>query len=284
MKNILVLTKSFLPRAIRECLWRAKNQSFFSAIDYIFHFYWEKYLQFYDKIRSKLIKCNCCKSEIRRFVNFIDYDYLPGSKRCPVCGCHSRHRFLHYVLEEYIFDYIDTGYILRFSPEKIFEELILRNTRMVYIGTDITSEYCCTNNIFYIGDAQYIPIKDNSINLVISVHVLEHLKDDVATIHEISRILKMNCGIAIIMVPQSKMKKTIEYSKPNESEYMHYRKYGQDFVNIISSIFHVITIHSTKISCYKELTLEDENIFFCTNSKSTYKDLKRIFQIYDAQP
>jgi len=53
------------------------------------------------------------------------------------------------------------------------------------------------------GDAQNIPIKDGTFDLVVCSDLLEHIKKDKQTVNEIHRVLKKG-GIALIFVPAFK--------------------------------------------------------------------------------
>jgi len=64
-----------------------------------------------------------------------------------------------------------------------------------YIGIDISPKI----SKFIIGDAQRLPIKDNSVDLILLLDLLEHT-DDKITMNEVYRVLKPN-GNVIITVP-----------------------------------------------------------------------------------
>ncbi len=64
-----------------------------------------------------------------------------------------------------------------------------------YIGVDISKKL----SKFIVGDAQKLPIKDNSCDLVLLLDILEHT-DDKLVMNEVYRVLKPN-GHVIITVP-----------------------------------------------------------------------------------
>jgi len=79
----------------------------------------------------------------------------------------------------------------------------LINKSNVVIGIDIDSQFTKEKKInFIVNDLNKysIPIKDESIDIVVSCHCLEHLYRPDKTLLEIHRILK-NGGYAIISVP-----------------------------------------------------------------------------------
>jgi len=70
------------------------------------------------------------------------------------------------------------------------------------------------------------PFDDESFNLIICNHVLEHIPDDTAAMNEIYRLLK-KCGTAILQVPVSiKLKETYENINIRTEE-EKLKKYGQ---------------------------------------------------------
>ena len=108
------------------------------------------------------------------------------------------------------------------------------------------------------GDLTSTNFKDESFDLIICNHVLEHIEDDKSALNEIYRILKYN-GISILQVPMNvKRKNTFEDSSiksKNQREkyfgqYDHVREYGLDFKDRVEQAgFKVEMInYSTKIS------------------------------------
>jgi SAM-dependent methyltransferase len=84
-----------------------------------------------------------------------------------------------------------------------------------------------------------IPFPDNSFDLVICNHLLEHVPNDMDAMKELLRVLKVG-GEAILQVPISKNSaKTIEdwsVTTPEERErafgqFDHVRIYGQDYTD-----------------------------------------------------
>ncbi len=64
-----------------------------------------------------------------------------------------------------------------------------------YIGIDISAK----TSKYIIGDAHILPIKDNSVDLILLLDLLEHTNDDLV-MDEVYRVLKPN-GNVIITIP-----------------------------------------------------------------------------------
>ena len=108
------------------------------------------------------------------------------------------------------------------------------------------------------GDLTSTNFKDESFDLIICNHVLEHIKDDKSALNEIYRVLKYN-GTSILQVPINvRREKTFEDSTIKSKiqrekyfgQYDHVREYGLDFKDRVEqSGFKVQMInYSKKIS------------------------------------
>jgi SAM-dependent methyltransferase len=86
------------------------------------------------------------------------------------------------------------------------------------------------------ADVTDLPFEDNSFDLILCTHVLEHVVDDRSAIAELYRVLRPG-GIAVIQVPPSPLDETFEdftITSPEERErvfgqYDHVRICGADY-------------------------------------------------------
>lgn len=96
-------------------------------------------------------------------------------------------------------------------------KLISESAKLVY-GIDYSKEaiayaeknYCAENIVYKVGDAHNIPLDDNSIDVVVSLETIEHLKDPKKFISEVKRVLKKD-GQFIVSTPNDD-----EYIEGNE--------------------------------------------------------------------
>ena len=88
------------------------------------------------------------------------------------------------------------------------------------------------------SDLKKLPYRNESFDFVCALDVLEHVKDDLAAVSEMSRILK-NAGIAVITVPHR-----MKYYTNQDRIIGHYRRYEvNELVNLFRK-FNLIHLKS----------------------------------------
>lgn len=127
-------------------------------------------------------------------------------------------------------------------------------------------------------DITDIRYPDESFDIIICSHVLEHVPDDVKAMSEFHRVLKKN-GWAILLVPIAAMDKTYEdFSIVTEAGRLkafgqsdHVRKYGKDYIDRLRSAgFNVTVIKKEELASEEEIKrmcLSEDSItwgFVCT--------------------
>lgn len=143
---------------------------------------------------------------------------------CPWCGCHDRERhLLMYMRAAGLFESLSNKAILHFAPERRLSPLIAEQKPLRYIRCDL---YPQTPDIEKI-DILAIPYPEESFDLIIANHVLEHVADDQAALLEIYRVLKPG-GCAILQTPYSaKLHHT--WSDPGiDTDNARLQAYGQE--------------------------------------------------------
>ena len=163
-------------------------------------------------------------------------------KQCPTCCSSDRSRMIYLYLRDYlnISDTKKRWNILHIAPEhELYTALrpMLKNNCGQYVcGDKFEANHFFPDYIEYI-DITKIGYNENTFDLIICNHVLEHVPNDLDAMRELRRVLKPG-GVAILQVPLSKiLKKTVEdpsITDPSERErrfgqYDHCRIYGQDF-------------------------------------------------------
>jgi len=115
-----------------------------------------------------------------------------GNRLCPKCGSLPRTRRLWQLIESEV----EGKDILQFSPSKSLSGRIAEANPKSYVTTDYEDEFEADKR----HDIQAIDEPDNSFDIVICYHVLEHIPDDRKAISELHRILKQG-GVCYIQTP-----------------------------------------------------------------------------------
>lgn len=112
--------------------------------------------------------------------------------------------------------------ILQFAPAKSIERWIQSHCAQVrYDSTDL-----CMENVSFSSDIQDMHmVEDETYDVIICSHVLEHVKDDRKALKELKRILKKD-GKIIFLVPVNLNASCIE-EEWGLSEIENWRRFGQ---------------------------------------------------------
>lgn len=196
-----------------------------------------------DKVKTKFkkVKCNICGYESD--LEFLHWkSSVRPNERCPNCYSFRRTRLLWYYLENYTDILIKDDFrVLHTSAESSIYKRLKKDFGDRYISSDIVE----STFVDEIIDIQNIPYEDNTFDLIISSHVLEHVPNDKKALKEFYRVLKPN-GQAVILVPSLySLKKTFELPQINTPElrqryykqHDHQRYYScDDFFNLLESV------------------------------------------------
>ena len=147
---------------------------------------------------------------------------------CPKCHCSDRERHIWLFIKEIgLYDAINNDKILYFAPEKRLSEKFLAKTKNI-IGGDINPENYRDHTLTVQSiNIENIPFEDETFDLVIANHVLEHVGDYIKALHEIKRVLQFG-GNAILQTPFSSiMYNNFEDPLLNTDE-LRLKYYGQE--------------------------------------------------------
>ncbi len=139
--------------------------------------------------RGRKYYCNICQRGLRTFIPIHDGDML-----CPRCGSLARNRRLYDVLQKGL---LTAGHtILDFSPSRSLYRILKSTKDIAYLSSDFSDEFLAD----YHFDITHIDLADNSIDLVICYHILEHIENDAGAMTELYRVLKTG-GACLIQTP-----------------------------------------------------------------------------------
>lgn len=123
----------------------------------------------------------------------------PDRFECPRCGCHDRERHLLMYMEKTgLLAGVRDRAVLHFAPERRLAQRIAAAVPKRYVRCDL---YPRTAEVLRV-DMLAMQFDDESFDVVIANHVLEHVADDLKALAEIRRVLKPG-GQAILQTPYS---------------------------------------------------------------------------------
>ena len=222
--------------------------------------------------------CPICNNEFQTFLPF--GEHLRKNARCPCCHSLERYRawWFFYTNHTDLFnnDKVSVIKVLHFAPEKFLYDKFSSLSHIDYWPVDIDQSVYGIRDVI---DIQNIRYQDETFDIIICNHVLEHIPDDHRATKELLRVLKKD-GIAYITCPlYYSPETTLEISEYNTPElrlkyygqHDHLRKYGKDFsLRLERDGFIVKTICPNKDFTDYELSRygirKEEKIFQCTHA------------------
>jgi SAM-dependent methyltransferase len=191
--------------------------------------------------------------------------------RCPKCRSLERHRLL--VLANQEKNFFSGKDILHFAPEKILSQII-QNSAERYLTCDLTlGRADCVLNI------EHIEQPDQSWDVVLCSHVLEHVDDKLA-LSELHRILKPG-GLLLLMVPiingwdityENPMIQSTHDRQQHFGRYDHVRYYGNDFRNRIKKAgFDINEYTADGPRSVKYGLMRGDKVFVCSKKSEKIK-------------
>nr|WP_321222124.1 methyltransferase domain-containing protein [uncultured Psychroserpens sp.] len=183
----------------------------------------------------------------KSFKSFLPYGY--GNQRNNVLSPSTlsleRHRLLWLYLqnETSLFSSSESlthkKKLLHFAPEQCFLKRFKELKTIDYTTTDLLSPIADVK-----ADICNLPFKDDSYDIILCNHVLEHIPDDTKAMQELYRVMKPG-GFGIFQIPQDLSREhTFEDDSITDQkerakifgQYDHVRVYGLDYFDKLRSI------------------------------------------------
>ena len=196
-------------------------------------------------ILALLLKGNTYTDPIdgKSFRMFLPYGY--GNQRNNVLSPSTlsleRHRLLWLYLqnETDFFTSKEKKKVVHFAPEQAFYKLFRNQKNLEYTTTDLLSPLADVK-----ADICNLPFQDNSYDMILCNHVLEHIPDDTKAMQELFRVMKPG-GMGIFQIPQD-LKRDVTFSDDSIidqkerakifGQYDHVRVYGRDYFDKLRNI------------------------------------------------
>ncbi len=194
----------------------------------------------------------------KNFRSFLPYGYEKSRENVlsPSTLSLERHRLLWLFLNNKTTFFTSPAKVLHFAPEQAFYKRFKKLKHINYTTTDLNSPLADVK-----ADICNLPFDENSFDVILCNHVLEHIPDDTKAMQELYRVMKPN-GWGIFQIPQDiKREKTFEDNSITDKkerarifgQYDHVRIYGLDYFDKLRSVgFKVEAIDYTD-----ELTQEE---------------------------
>tara|TARA_B100001250_G_scaffold408320_2_gene430526 strand:+ start:1108 stop:1908 length:801 start_codon:yes stop_codon:yes gene_type:complete len=245
-KSLYTILKFFLKKIIKGNFINSIIFLKCSILNYLYHY--KNKIKFY---------CNLCKNNIPGFLHAISHNKILYNSICPHCSSRKRHRGLLELYKSILKQYKNPN-ILHFAPEPVFYNLFKSYN---YKTADIE-----LSDVDLKLDIKHIHYLDNSFDIILCNHVLEHVDEDIKSLEELFRVLKP-LGIVIITVPGDWTRKnTVEYEEPDANG--HYRDYGLSILNDLNAIFYKVKVidlfkYNNNYHFSMGLTFQHDLAFIC---------------------
>lgn len=177
----------------------------------------------------------------KSFSYFLPYGYekIRYNVLSPSTLSLERHRLMWLFLKDKTDFFTTPKKVLHIAPEQCFIKLFKKQQNLDYLTADLNSPIADIK-----ADILDLPFDDNSFDVVICNHVLEHITEDQKAMSELYRVMKKG-GFGIFQVPQdlNLLKSYEDFSITNPKEraihfgqYDHVRIYGQDYFNRLEKV------------------------------------------------
>ena len=176
----------------------------------------------------------------RQFRKFLPYGYVIPRENVlsPSTLSLERHRLLWLFLKNKTRFFSEPAKLLHFAPEQAFYKRFRKLSHLNYTTTDLNSPLADVK-----ADICALPFEDNTFDIILCNHVLEHIPDDQKAMNELFRVMKPG-GWGVFQVPQDlSRKKTYEDNSITDKkerarifgQYDHVRIYGYDYFDKLRS-------------------------------------------------
>ena len=194
---------------------------------------------------------------------------------CPVCYSTDRERLVYlFFRDRYFMENKDKHIkLLHIAPESNLSKYLMAHTNVEYTAGDKRCEgYSYPDYVRDIDIMDMRDVADDTYDVVVCNHVLEHVPDDIVAMKELRRIIKPD-GIAVLQVPYAqKLERTFEdktiltpearFEVYGQSD--HVRLYGKDYPERLKQAGFKVEVLGIARNYSKKFGLNpNEELFLC---------------------
>ena len=177
----------------------------------------------------------------RSFRKFLPYGYENPRENVlsPSTLSLERHRLLWLYLKNRTEFFTTKAKVLHFAPEQAFYKRFRKLSNLDYLTTDLNSPLADVK-----ADICSLPFEDDTFDIILCNHVLEHIPDDHQAMGELYRVMKPG-GWGVFQIPQDlKRDQTFEDDTITDKkerarifgQYDHVRVYGRDYFDKLRAV------------------------------------------------
>jgi SAM-dependent methyltransferase len=211
--------------------------------------------------------CPVCETAVNAFKPFGNPPRQ--NAQCPHCRALERHRLVwcFFKLRTNLFDGRPKK-LLHVAPERTMSQRIAKIPGIDSLTADLESPLAMVKM-----DLTNIQYPDESFDIILCSHVLEHIPDDAAAMREMLRVLTKE-GWAAIQVPVYGETTYEDWSVTTDEDRLkhfgqkdHVRKYGSDIFTRLQvagfKVEHCRTLTDLDPHLARKMRLKNQDIFFC---------------------
>ena len=213
--------------------------------------------------------CPICEMNFKKFIP-LNYQAVDTNYLCPRCGSAQRQRLLWLYLSARCLILSDHPVLLHLSPRSCLVHKLRSIRNLTYVTSDYEKK--TMDRQF---DLRNIQEQNDTYDIIVCYHIMEHIQEDIKAMREIYRILKPG-GVALFQVPfwdkdtfENPEIRTSEDRRVAFGQGDHVRIYGYDdfTLRLSKSGFTVTPVrYAGQLGpqiCRKYVLNEDEIIFAC---------------------
>lgn len=218
--------------------------------------------------RGDQVSCPCCGGQ---FSQFISASTGRDNVVCPRCLSLERHRLLWLYFQARTSLFSQPAKLLHIAPELSFYHAFKQLHHLDYVPADLNSPLATVRM-----DITHIQYPDDTFDVIVCNHVLEHIPDDDKAMCELYRVLKPG-GWAVIQSPlDTQLAETFEdaaiITPQQRLQYYkhedHKRLYGRDYVHRLEAVGFRVTVDAYVKTLSAETVREyglsvNEDIYHC---------------------